>query len=66
MFFRHGNTGREMVESGQWAKVGKSHYRHASGVEVSKVNGGWMVSNQPKYIWSALWVARHEAERHAA
>lgn len=63
LFFRHGETGKEMIAGGQWAKVGKSHYRHASGVEVSKDGGLWLDSSQPSLRWSALWVARHEVER---
>lgn len=64
--WRHGNTATEMKLDGAWAKVGKHHYRHVSGIEVTKPLGQWMVSTQPDVRWSALWVAKHEAERDAA
>jgi hypothetical protein len=63
---RHGNTGKEMVEGGAWARVGRHHYRHASGVEITKDASGWVDSSQPQWRWSALWVARHEVERRHA
>lgn len=31
---RNERTDIAMVNSGQWAKAGRKHYRHASGIEV--------------------------------
>lgn len=61
---RNGNTGREMVESGAWAKVGRKHYRHESGTEIKyDCNAwGWRI-NGGKQVWQALWAARHNAEK---
>jgi hypothetical protein len=59
------NTGREMVASGQWAKIGKKHYRHVSGIEVWYDCNAWKwrTSLDKSLGWSALWVARYEVER---
>jgi hypothetical protein len=59
---RHGNTGKEMVASGAWVKVGKKHYRHASGQEITYDNNRWAWRAMGN-LWSALWVAQHEVER---
>lgn len=60
-------TDTEMLTSGQWAKIGTKHYRHASGIEIEYdcMAWGWKVSGV-KGVWSALWVARYEAEKLAA
>lgn len=60
---RHGNTGREMVDSGQWAKVGKKHYRHVSGNEAKWDCNvwGWRI-NDGKSVYDALWVVRGNVE----
>lgn len=63
LFHREPNPAKDMLASGAWVKSGKSCYRHESGTEVCKVQGGWRVSSQPQYVWSRLWVARQEAER---
>lgn len=64
MYRRMDGTEKEMLASGQWVRIGKSHYRHMSGAEIKKRNeGGWIVSTEPNLIWSRLWVARHEVER---
>lgn len=62
------STNLDMIASGQWAKVGKKHYRHASGIEITyNCNKyGWQVSTKPQWLWKTLWVARYEAEKDAA
>jgi len=66
---RRGHTGREMVQTGEWVKVGKKHYQHVSGVEVVYDHNRWVwcIKGGPKNntCWSALWVAKHEVERGA-
>ena len=63
---RMDGTEKEMLASGQWVRVGKSHYRHVSGAEIKKRHeGGWVVSTELKTIWSRLWVARHQVEKTA-
>lgn len=64
---RMDGTAEEMIASGQWARVAKSHYRHETGIEItkSKNGSGWVVSTEPQYVWSRLWVARHNAEKAA-
>jgi hypothetical protein len=64
MNMRHGNTAREMVESGQWAKIGRKHYRHESGAEILYNNNRWLWEVVGASDgWSALWVARHWVEK---
>lgn len=61
---RHGNTGRELVNSGAWVKVGRKHYRHIDGAEVryNCNHWGWQIVGQPE-LWKSLWVAAHWATR---
>lgn len=63
---RHGHTGRELVESGAWIKVGKKHYRHVDGAEIRYDcnRWGWTVVGRPER-WTALWVAAHYALKAA-
>ena len=58
------NTGRDMVESGQWVKVASKHYRHVSGTEIQYDcnHWGWNIIGT-KELWSSLWVARHIVEK---
>lgn len=56
-------TGLDMVTSGQWVKVGRKHYRHASGEEVRHDGAAWVACG---LRWSLLWVARHEVEKRTA
>ncbi len=63
-FRRMDGTEKEMLASGQWVRVGKSHYRHVDGGEVQKrSHGGWTASTDPGLVWSRLWVARHRVEK---
>lgn len=58
------DTHRQMVNSGAWAKVGKKHYRHVSGVEVRYNCNRWLwevVGANEGY--TVLWAARSRAER---
>lgn len=58
---RHTNeTAKEMLASGEWAKVGSKHYRHVSGVEVTHDGICWVVNGKR---FTALWIARMCAER---
>jgi hypothetical protein len=57
-------TGKDMLASGQWAKVGPKRYRHASGIEV--------VYDCNRFAWGvgdarypALWIARQVVEAMA-
>ena len=64
---RAGNTGREMVESGQGVKAGRKHYRHESGIEIAYNCNRWVweiVGHGEAY--TLLWAARHWAEKQAA
>lgn len=65
---RAGNTGKEMIDSGEWARIGSKHYRHETGVEITYNHNayGWAVSTRPGVVWKTLWVARYEAEKVAA
>lgn len=66
---RHGNTGREMVEGGAWAKVGRKHYRFIDGTEVVYDCNAWLwkivggASDGERY--AALWPARWRVETTA-
>lgn len=64
---RMGNTGREMVESGAWVKVGRKHYEHISGAQIRYNCNRWVweVVGQPDAAWTLLWVARHFVEKVA-
>lgn len=42
MMKRNGNTGREMVQCGEWVKVASKHYRHISGVEIRYNCNRWV------------------------
>lgn len=64
---RMGNTGREMVESGAWVKLGSKHYSHISGAEIRYNSNRWVweiVGRNEAY--SLLWVARYNVEKVAA
>ncbi len=59
---RMGNTGREMVASGAWCKLGKKHYQHSSGIEIRYNCNRWLweiVGRNEAY--TLLWVAVHAA-----
>lgn len=62
---RMGHTGREMKASGEWASIGRKHYRHISGVEVRYNCNRWMweIVGHHNQAWTALWVAKHYAEQ---
>lgn len=59
---RQGNTGKEMVASGQWVKVARKHYRHVSGAEIVYDHNRWAWFACGK-LWSTLWVARYNVEK---
>lgn len=59
---------KNAVLSGAWVKVGRSHYRHASGAEVRRNcnTSMWEISNAPAIDWPvrmSCWVAMMEVER---
>ena len=60
---RNPNPTTAMLASGQWAKVGRKHYRHESGAEVRYDNNawGWRVNDRPE-TWQTLTVAVHNVE----
>jgi len=62
---RMGHTGREMVESGAWVKLGKKHYQHSSGIEIRYDCNRWVWQIVGGHAFTLLWVARHEVERSA-
>ena len=39
---RHGNTAREIVGCGEFAKVGKRHYAHIDGAEIRYDCNAWV------------------------
>jgi hypothetical protein len=51
-----------------WEKVGKSHYRHETKVEVLKTSQGWNVigGSNCGYVYSTMWVAMYEAAKTQA
>lgn len=52
-----------MLASGQWAKVGSKHYRHASGAEIRYDCSRWMwVCSTDGSGFTMLWAARHFVE----
>lgn len=65
---RNTRTDLDMVASGQWAKVGKKHFRHVSGIEVTYDCNAWrwLVSSEPRLTWGTLEVAAHVAEKAGA
>lgn len=60
---RNPNPTTEMLTSGQWAKVGRKHYRHESGAEVKYDHNawGWRINERPE-VWGTLTVAKHNVE----
>lgn len=59
---------KNAVLSGAWAKVGRSHYRHASGAVVRRDcnSGFWVVSDAPPDacgLSQACWIAMMKVER---
>ncbi len=66
MFDIHaGNTAHKMKEDGFWSKVGKKHYIHVSGMEVTYDCNRWVwcIDGVPSY--TLLWVTKYEVERIA-
>jgi hypothetical protein len=61
---RQANTGRDMVESGQWAKLASKHYRRYDGLEIKYDCNAyvWRIVGT-SHAWSLLWVTRDYAER---
>lgn len=59
------DTGRKMLASGMWAKVGGKHYRLAGEIDVRYDSGRslWMVGDGTGYGFDRLWVAREWAEK---
>ena len=46
-----------------WTKIGVSHYRHQTNVEVRKCQQGWEVigSANDGYLYMSMWVAMSAA-----
>jgi hypothetical protein len=59
------DTGRQMLASGMWAKVGGKHYRLAGEIDVRYDCNRWlwMVEDGTGYGFDRLWVAREWAEK---
>lgn len=55
---RNTRTDLELINSGQWAKVGRKHFRRFDGAEVRyDCNAwGWRV-NGGRFVWKTLEVA---------
>lgn len=62
---RHGNTAKEILAAGDFAKLGKKHYRHVSGLEIAYDHKRYSWRACGKH-WGALWVAVYEVRRAAA
>ena len=60
-------TDIDMINSGQWAKVAKKHYRHASGVEIKYDCNAWVWEaiggKEDGHCWTQLNHARWSVER---
>lgn len=54
-----------MLASGAWCKVERKHYRHVSGIEIAYDCNRWLWKVSDGTCYSALWVARHWAEKMA-
>ena len=48
-----------------WAKVGKKHYVHVSGVEVAYDCNAWLWRVDGGDGYTTLWVAKQNAENKA-
>lgn len=57
-------TDLQIIADGDFAKVGKKHYRHVSGLEVQYdcMAWGWRAAGQ---LWSTLEVAVRATRREA-
>ena len=64
VYQRHGNTEREMVESGEWVKVARQHYRYINGSEITYDRNawGWRIDGGNQ-LFNTLWVAKCEVEK---
>jgi hypothetical protein len=58
------DTVKQMIASGQWCKIGKKRYEHASGAAVwyDHNSFGWRI-DESQLVWSTLWIAKMEVER---
>lgn len=56
---RQTRTDLEIVNAGDFVKVGKKHFRHASGIEIKHdCNAwGWRTTDEPKWVWPTLYAA---------
>lgn len=64
MFDVHaGNTAHKMKNDGFWVKVGKKHYVHVSGTEVTYDCNRWLWCINGKPLYTTLWVTKYEVER---
>lgn len=63
---RPNRTDLDMLASGQWVRVGKRHYRHASGIEIRYDLKAYLWRGRGGYhdgrAWETLGPARHNVE----
>ena len=62
---RRPNTKKEMEMSGEWNLIGRRHYRHISGVEITYDNMtfGYRASDVPAESYRFLWVVKYDVEK---
>jgi hypothetical protein len=56
MYNRMPNTAKTILTDGDFAKIGKKHYRHVSGDEIIYDCNAW-AWRTPYGSWSLLWPA---------
>jgi hypothetical protein len=61
--FRMPNTAITMKKDDMWAKVGKKHYMHVSGIEIKYDCNSWLWRIDGKEGYSTLWAAKYYAEK---
>lgn len=53
------------ITSGEWAKAGRKHYRHMSGIEVRYNHNRWLweIIGGPEdgLAYGTLWIAQYQA-----
>jgi hypothetical protein len=57
MYRMPNNTHEQMTASGLWAKVGRKHYRHVSGIEIKNDGSLWVIVGK-RLGYTSLWAAR--------
>jgi hypothetical protein len=56
---------KPQINDGEWARVGRKHYRHASGIEIVYRHNEWLWEivggRYDGHRFDRLWAAQHHA-----